>query len=246
MKFEDLDPPKHAAVQVHLQAVRELCAARFMTVIASEDEREFASELRHILAARFGEETFDPKRFRVVAIMAEDRKPGDAAQAVEDVVGGNADAARVFDAIGEAFGIRSDGGHVNLDVHIDNDRVSIESWAPPVREETPLQPWNGSPVKPGETIAATAVDIDPRPLAAFSLGQSVFLKYGDQLAGPAKITGITHYEGAETQFLASYITKSGDPQSIWSAERGLLAATAVAEGPKGQAGRFIDEDDRRV
>lgn len=224
MKLSELTDAKKFALDQHIIGALAISGANQILFLIADSKDEMRDELHRELFEVYGEDFYNPKTHRVVAIMAADREPGDAAKAVEDVVMGNADAARVFDAVGEAFGIRADGNHVNVDIHIDNDRVSIESWAPPARNETPLEPWDGSPVKPGEKISATtATDITPRPLAAFALEDQVMIKYGDELAGPAKITGITHYLDAETQYLASYITKSGDPQSIWSAEGGLRA-----------------------
>lgn len=237
MKLSELTDANKFAFDQHMIGALAISGANQILFLIADSKDEMRDELHRELFEVYGEDFYNPKTHRVVAIMAADREPGDAAKAVEDVVMGNADAARVFDAVGEAFAIRADGNHVSLDIHIDNDRVSIESWAPPRNAEVPLDAFKGlaqgltdatreafAIAQPGEKISATtATDITPRPLAAFALEDQVMIKYGDELAGPAKIMGITHYLDAETQYLASYITKSGDPQSIWSAEGGLRA-----------------------
>jgi len=244
MKLTDLSDRKRAGVHAHLEAINLLVGVTTVAIILSNGTDEERNEIRDMLRNRHGEEVYDPRTHRLVAIMAADREPSDGAKAIDDVTIGNPNASRVFDAVAEAFGRLTDGDHVQLDIRIDNDRVSIEHWSPPVRKETPMEPWDGSPVKPGEKISpTTATDIIPRPLAKFALEDQVMIKYGDELAGPAKIMGITHYLDAETQYLASYITKSGDPQSIWSAEGGLRAISDFrgADGPPSVATDYFPE-----
>jgi len=226
MKLTDLSVTKREGVYAHLEAINLLAGVTTVAIVLSSGADEERNEIRDMLRDRHGEDVYDPRTHRLVAIMAADREPGDAAQAVEDVMIGNADAARVFDAIGEAFGVRSDGGHVNLDIHIDNDRVSIESWAPPRRAEVPLDALRGLTdatremmecTQPGEKITpTTATDIPARQALQFAIGQKVFVVYGDQQAGPARITAYSVYEKTGTQYLAEWITPEGTPKSVWS------------------------------
>ena len=141
MNIEDLPFDKAQAVQSLLSAILSITQVSSVSVILSKNKVEEHDELRALLVDRHGKDIYNPKTHRPVAIMAADREPGDAAKAIDDVTIGNPNASRVFDAVAEAFGRLTDGDHVQLDIHIDNDRVSIEHWSPPVRKETPMEPW---------------------------------------------------------------------------------------------------------
>lgn len=216
MEKQEYDSSKQAAIVVHMEAIMLLSGKKQVSILTANTDAEMLSELRRILFLRFEEDTYAPKTHRVVAIMAADREPGDAAKAVEDVVMGNADAARVFDAVGEAFGIRADGAHVNLDIHIDNDRVSIESWAPPRKQETVLGTLKTfEPAMRGQCVSAVATDIEARPIAKYAIDQQVYERVG---VGYRRVvvTGIFHYRNSATSYQVEDIEPTGEHrQRVW-------------------------------
>ena len=217
MKLGDLKTTELNAIGRHAQGIMALAGASAVLTLTADNPDQMRDECQRHMFETYGLDYYNPKTHRPVAIMASDREPSDAAKAIDDATAGNPNASRVLDAVAEAFGRLTDGDHVQLDIHIDNDRVSIEHWSPPARKETPLEPWDGSPVKPGEKISpTTATDIPAQQALEFAVGQKVFVVYGDQQAGPARITAYSVYEKTGTQYLAEWITPEGTPKSIWS------------------------------
>lgn len=253
MNLDDLSNEKRHLVDVHLQQIMVITGVKIVTVQLSNSDAEECASLDRILYERHGYKTFDPERFRPVAIMAADREPSDAAKAIEDVTIGNPNASRVFDAVAEAFGRLTDGDHVQLDIHIDNDRVSIEHWMPPRSADVPLGALKEGLYKdftdatreafaiaqPGEKISpTTASDIPPmfaqsaQRALAFKIGQKVFVTYGDQQVGPARITAYGVYEKTATMFLAEWVLPDGTPKTVWCDATMLMAAQGEAGAPR--------------